>query len=192
MDETLHKFLKYAAMALVLAWIGWSIVDTFFIERIPGNTAYQQGDILFADGDYEQALDQYEEALAAKPDMPHYARAKARTLMQLGRNEEALRWFGRAIELQPFFGGTYANRGILHDRMGNYQKAVSDYEKALELDESLDDGPHWLIRFLRNQPEPPPTIADRLDYLKQELAKPEGERVLRVPEVDQQQRTYKQ
>lgn len=191
MDENVHRFLKYTAMILVLAWIGWSIVDTFFIERVPGNTAYQQGDIFFEDGDYPQALEQYEEALAAKPDAPHYARAKARTLMQMGRNDEALRWFGRAVELQPFFGGTYANRGILHDRMGQYEKAVSDYEKALELDESLDEGPHWLIRFLRNQPEPPPTIADRLSYLKQELAKPEGERVLRVPEVDQQQRTYK-
>jgi len=191
MDEGVYKFLKLTAIALVLAWVGWSIYDTFFVERIPGNTAYQQGDILFEDGDYEQALQRYEEALAAKADAPHYVRAKARTLMQLGRNEEALRWFNRAVELQPFFGRTYANRGILHDRMGRYEKAVFDYEKALELDESLDEGPHWLVRFLRNQPEPPPTIADRLNYLKQELAKPEGERLLRIPEVDEQQRTYK-
>jgi hypothetical protein len=45
---------------------------------------------------------------------------------------------------------------------------------------------------LRNQLEAPPTVADRAAYLRAELAKPEGERVLLVPEVDQQQRPYKQ
>ena len=43
----------------------------------------------------------------------------------------------------------------------------------------------------RLQPEKPPTIADRAQYLKQELAKPETERVLKMPEQDQQQRPYK-
>lgn len=191
MDESLYKVLKYTAIALVAAWVGWSIVDTFLIERVPGNTAYQQGNIRFEDGDYREALQEYETALAEKPDSAAYVRAKARTLMQLERYEEALRWFNRAVEMQPFFGGTYANRGILYDRMGEYQKAIDDYEKALELDESVAEGPHWLIRFLRNQPEPPPTVADRLAYLKQELAKPAGERVLRVPELDEKQRPYK-
>lgn len=191
MDEGIHKVLKYTAITLVLAWVGWTIVDSFFIERIPGNTAYQEGDIFFEDGEYRQALEKYEEALAEQPEAPHYVRAKARALMQLGRNEEALRWFNQAVELQPFFGGTYANRGILYDRMGEYRKAIIDYEKAVELDETVAEGPHWLIRFLRNQPEPPPTVADRLAYLKQELAKPEDERLLRLPELDEQQRTYK-
>jgi hypothetical protein len=37
---------------------------------------------------------------------------------------------------------------------------------------------------LRNQPEAPPTIADRAAYLRAELAKPESERLLRMPELD--------
>jgi len=191
MDEGIYKFLKYVAIVLVLGWIGWTIYDSFFLERIPGNTAYQEGDIFFQDGEYEQALRKYETALEAQADAPHYVRAKARTLMQLDRYEEALRWFNRAVELQPFFGGAYANRGILFDRMGEYEKAIADYEKAIQLDETVAEGPHWLIRFLRNQPEPPPTVADRLAYLKQEMSKPESERVLRVPEEDGKQRTYK-
>lgn len=191
MDDNLYKFLKYTAIALVVAWIGWTVVDTYFLERIPGNTAYQEGEIFFEDGEYQRALQKYEEALQAKPDAPHYVRAKARALMQLERYEESLRWFDQAVELQPFFGGTYANRGILRDRMGEYERAVEDYEKAIELSDEVAEGPHWLIRFLRNQPEPPPTVADRLAYLKQELAKPEDERILRVPELDEKQRTYK-
>lgn len=191
MDENLYRFLKYTAIVMVAGWIIWTIADTFFIDRIPGNTAFQEGEIFFEDGEYQRALRKYEEALQAKADAPHYVRAKARTLMQLGRYEESLRWFNQAVELQPYFGGTYANRGILYDRMGEYERAVADYEKAVDLSEEVAEGPHWLTRFLRNQPEPPPTVADRLAYLKQELAKPEEERLLRMPEIDKKQRTYK-
>lgn len=192
MDETLYRFLKYAAIAIAAVVVGVMIWDSFFIEKIPGNAAFQQGNTLFEDGEYEQALRQYETALAKQPEAPHYVRAKARTLMQLGRNDEALAWFDRAVGLQPYFGGAYANRGILYDRMGRYELAIADYDKALQLDETVAEGPHWLTRFLRNQPEKPPTIKHRADYLKQELAKPADRRVLRVPEVDAKQRTYKQ
>lgn len=191
MDERLYRIFKYVAIALTVAWIGWSIADTFFLERVPGNTAYQEGNNYFEDGEYRPALDKYDEALAAQPDSPVYVRAKARALMQLGRNDEALLWFNRAADLQPFFAGTYANRGILYDRMGEYHKAIADYQKSLKLDESVGEGPNWLVRFLRNQPERPPTVADRLAYLKEELAKPEDQRLLRVPSLDAKQRTYK-
>jgi tetratricopeptide (TPR) repeat protein len=76
--------------------------------------------------------------------------------------------------------------------MGRHEEALADYMRALELDPELADGPHWLTRFLRNQPEAPPTIADRAAYLRAELAKPEAERVLRIPELDAQQRPYQQ
>lgn len=112
--------------------------------------------------------------------------------MQLSRNDEALQWYAKAIKLEPYFGGVYANRGILHDRMGNYKAAIADYEKSLQLDESVAEGPHWLTRFLRNQPDPPPTVKDRLIYLKAELAKPPEQRKLRDPDVDSKQRSYKQ
>jgi tetratricopeptide (TPR) repeat protein len=191
-DETLYRFLKYVAIAIAAVVVGVMIWDSFFVEKIPGNTAYQQGNTLFEDGEYEQALRQYDNALVKQPEAPHYVRAKARTLMQLGRNDEALAWFDRAVLLQPYFGGAYANRGILYDRVGRYELAIADYEKALQLDEAVAEGPHWLTRFLRNQPEQPPTIRQRAEYLKQELAKPADQRVLRVPEVDAKQRTYKQ
>jgi len=192
MDEKLYSFLKHTAIVMVAAWIGWSIYDSFFQSRLPGQNAFITAEKFFEDGDYERALTEYETALSENSDAPYLVRAKARTLMQLDRNEEAKEWFDRAIEIQPFFGGTYAIRGILYDRMGRYEPAIRDYEKALELDKEIGKGPHWLTRFLRKQPEKPPTVKDRLEYLKAELAKPAGERLLRMPEIDEQQRTYKQ
>ncbi|MGA8261620.1 MAG: tetratricopeptide repeat protein [Arenicellales bacterium] len=192
MDEGLYRTFRYVAVALTVVLVGWSLADSVFKEKVPGSLAYREGENYFQDGDYRAALAKYDEALAAKPDSPAYVRAKARTLMQLGRNAAALGWFDRAVALQPFFGGTYANRGILYDRMGRYRKAVADYEKALKLDSSVGDGPSWLVRFLRNEPKAPPTVADRLAYLKEELAKPEDQRLMRVPGLDAKQRTYQQ
>ncbi|WP_455220026.1 tetratricopeptide repeat protein [Kaarinaea lacus] len=191
MDDSLYKFLKYTAITLTIAWVGWSAYDSFIKDIQPGDDAYLTANKFFEDGQYEQALDEYSLALQDVPDHIHALRGKARTLVQLNRYDEALQVFNIAIAHEPNFAGSYANRGILYDRMGQYQKALEDYERALSLDPELADGPHWLTRFLRLQPDKPPTIADRAQYLKQELAKPESDRLLRLPGEDEKQRPYK-
>ena len=95
----------------------------------------------------------------------------------------------RAKEL---FGAAYANRGILNDRNGNYEAAIADYEKAAAMEAELNEGPAWLIRFLRNQPQQQATILERAQYLRAQLELPEDQRLLRVPELDARQRAYDQ
>ncbi len=176
---------------MTVAWVGWSFYDGMLKDSKPGDSDYHAANRAFEDGNYAEALEDYERALEADNNNIFALRGKARSLMQLGRNQEALEVFNQAIARDGKFAATYANRGILHDRMGNYQKAIADYEKAIALDSAITEGPNWLTRFLRMQPEKPPTIADRARYLRQQLAKPEAERLLSVPEVDQQQRSYK-
>ncbi len=192
MNEGLYRFLKWTAITLAIAWVGWSIYDSSIAPRNPGDLAYLDANTLFEDGEYARALAFYEKALGIDPNHIHAMRGRARTLLELERYADALAAFDQAIAREPDFGATYANRGILHDRMGHHQKAVADYEQALALDPELAEGPHWLTRFLRKQPEKPPGIAERAAYLRNELAKPEGQRLLRVPELDAQQRSYKQ
>ena len=191
-DKGLYRFLVWTAILFTIAWIGWSIYDSMIAPRNPGDLAYLEGNNLFEDGEYQRALDKYDEALNEDRNHIHAMRGRARSLMQLGQSPQALAEFDTAIALEPDFGPTYANRGILHDRSGRYEKAIADYERALELDPELIDGPHWLTRFLRNQPQKPPGLAERTAYLRKELAKPESERLLKVPEQDAEQRSYKQ
>lgn len=191
MDDAVYRSLRNIAIVLTLAWVGWSFYDGFLRERGPGLASYQAANRYFEDGRYDKALQEYEQALQADPGNLHALRGKARSLMQLQRHDEALAAFNAAIARQPDFAASYANRGILHDRNGDYRRAMQDYETALRLDPKISAGPNWLTRFLRLQTETPPTIADRLAYLKQQLAKPEAERILRRPEQDAQQRSYK-
>jgi hypothetical protein len=67
---------------------------------------------------------------------------------------------------------------------------MADYEKALKMEPDVAEGMHWLDRLLYNVQEKPPTVADRLEYLKKQFALPVAERVLSVPELDDEQRPY--
>jgi tetratricopeptide (TPR) repeat protein len=192
MDDRLTRSLKVVAIVLTVAFVGWAGYEKFVAGSAPGDFAYHDANNLFEDGFYERAAAGYREALAEAPDHLHALRGLARSLHKMGAHDEALAVYDEAIARAPDFGGTYANRGILLDTMGRHEEALADYTRALQLDPAIADGPHWLTRFLRNQPEAPPTVADRAAYLRAELAKPEGERVLMVPEIDAQQRPYKQ
>lgn len=192
MDDRLTRLLKVTAIALGVAFIGWAVFEKFIAEPAPGDMSYHAGNTLFEDGFYERAAAAYREALDEDPDHLFALRGLARSLHLAGRHDDALVLYDEAVGAEPDFGATYANRGILLDTMGRHEAALIDYERALELDSELADGPNWLTRFLRNQAEAPPSIAERARYLRAELAKPEDERLLRVPEVDAAQRPYQQ
>jgi tetratricopeptide (TPR) repeat protein len=191
-DDRLTRVLKTVAIVLAVAFVGWAVYEKFVVGSAPGDYAYHAANNLFEDGSYERAAAAYREALAEAPDHLSALRGLAGSLHKMGAYEEALATYDEAIALAPEFGGTYANRGILLDTMGRHEAALADYTKALQLDPAIADGPNWLTRFRRNQAEMPPTIADRAAYLRAELAKPEAERVLMVPEIDAQQRPYQQ
>ncbi len=191
MDDRTYKFLRNVAISLTLLWIGWWAYDSL-LKDAPGDKAYLAGNNLFKDAYYERALASYQDALAEAPDHLPAMRGAANSLIQLGRYDEALATINEAIAYDPQFPGHYATRGILNDRMGRYEEAIQDYETALALDPELADGMHWLQRLLYNVQENPPTIADRLRYLREQMALPEDQRLLRLPDVDSAQRPYEQ
>lgn len=160
-------------------------------ENVPGENKNRVAHSLLEKGDLDEALKTFDESLSLNPDLKDSYRGKGITLMQMKRFDESRMAFDKAIELDGSFALAFANRGVLNDRIGRYEDAVKDYQKALELDPKLAKGPGWLDRFLRNIRKKPSTIADRAKYLEEELMKPESERILRIPELDAQERMYK-
>jgi tetratricopeptide (TPR) repeat protein len=190
MTEPQYRFLKYTAFALALAWVAWSLYD-YLVSKKPGDFAYHAGSNAFADGHYEQALDYYRDALEIAPGHTAAQRGLAETLIMLEREREAIALYDELLAGDPGNAGYHANRGIARDRLGEHELALVDYERALRLDASISDGPGWLTRFLRNQPESPPGIAERAEYLRAQLALPEDQRRLQLPGQDAAQRPYK-
>ena len=156
----------------------------------PGDISYVDGNNLFKDGSYERAADYFKDTLDKNPKHTSALRGLANSYVQLERYDDAMSAIERAIQITPEFGGNYALRGIIYDRSGRHRLAMADYEKALKLEPKVAEGMHWLDRLLYNVQEKPPTVADRLEYLKKQFELPESERVLRVPELDNAQRPY--
>lgn len=175
--------LFVAVVAFVLYW-------RTLVEDTPGDYHVKTGNYRLQDGQYDRAITEFELALEANADHPLAYLGIALALMHQQRYEASLEAFGHVLALDDSLAVAYADRGILHDRMGQHDLALQDYRRALSLDPKLADGPGWLWRFLRNLPERPPTIADRAAYLEAELRKPPEDRLLRLPESDAQQRMY--
>jgi len=176
------------AIAAGLLWLIYSSQT----PANPADSAYLDGNAYFREGAYQQAAASYRTALEADPRHEAALRGLANSYVQLKRYDDGLSAIERAVQLEPGNGGNYAIRGIIHDRAGQHEVAIADYQKSLELDPDVAQGMSWLDRLLYNVQERPPTVADRLRYLKQQMALPESERVLRVPEIDEQQRPYEQ
>jgi len=191
MESIQYKVLLKIALSLTIAWVAWSLYDGALKEKADGESHYHAANKYFEDGMFEDALNSYHKTIAENPQFIHASRGAARSLMMLERYEQALHAFNNVIKKEPEFSASYANRGILHDRMHNYTAAITDYEKAIQLNPKIAEGPSWLTRFLRNQAKKPSTILDRMKYLQAELSKPENKRVLQLPEKDDEQRPYK-
>ncbi|MCP5116974.1 MAG: tetratricopeptide repeat protein [bacterium] len=92
----------------------------------------------------EKALALLEEARGIAPDSPAVASELGRRHLAMGRAAEALKWFGRALALDPSNPLAHNNRGVALSNLGQQEAARADFERALELDPCLFDARHNL------------------------------------------------
>lgn len=190
-----------AAIGLALVVL-WSLLKPYLFDAPPGDYEVRQGDILLTDGKYDAAIERFDAALAMSPDHRGALMGKGIAYLQSDRPAQAEAVFTHLIDRLPgtlaaddatgrgVLSGAYANRGILHDRLGKYEAALADYEQALAIDPEAVAGPGLLHRILYGDARPA-AVRQRAAYLQRQLALPESERVMRVPELDERQRMYK-
>lgn len=93
--------------------------------------------------------------------------------MQLGRDREALEAFNQVLQRDSNSAVSFANRGILQDRMKLYPQAIADYERAIKMDPRLGEGLDWFTRLLQNRKGKSQTLTERLQTLRDQIgAKP--------------------
>jgi len=186
-----RSLITPSIVLIALAVFGYYYFQFMSHENVPGENNFRMANKHLQDGEHDEALQMLDDLLASYPEYKEAHLARAATLLQMNKFNESKDAFERALGLDENYAAAYANRGILNDKMGEYTQAISDYRRALELDPEIDEGPGYIWRFLHNVDKKPATIAARADYIEGELKKPESERLLRVPELDDQQRMYK-
>jgi Flp pilus assembly protein TadD len=91
------------------------------------------GEDAFAAGDFGKALDCFTQLTELDPGNPQTRVFRARTLMNLGRIEEATAEYLRVTEIDPANSTPHFHLGNIAQGRGRLDKALEHYEKALDL-----------------------------------------------------------
>jgi tetratricopeptide (TPR) repeat protein len=196
----LQRFIVIAIVVMAvgaLAILGYQ----WFESQEPGDYYVRQGDIRLSDGEYDNAMESFDKALAEMPDHRGALMGRALVFIQSERYDEAIAeltyliaYLNRTLQPDDLTGrgalaAAHANLGIVYDRQGHYEAALDEYASALNTDEESVEGPGLIDKILHDAD--PSTVRDRAVYIYEQLQLPEDERLLSVPELDAQERMYK-
>lgn len=199
--KVVRRFVILMGVATFVMFSAWAVLNNY-LQSPPGDFEVRQGDILLGDKKYDEAIERFNAALEVSPDHRGALMGRALAFLQTERFNEADAEFTYLINYLKknlaaddvtgvaVYAAAYANRGILYDRAGQYEKALADYIQALRIDEGAVDGPSLVDKVLYGTPRPS-TVRKRARYLHEQLALPPEKRLLRMPEKDAEQRMYK-
>jgi len=84
--------------------------------------------------EFELAKEQYQNLIAIDPNSyPAYNNLGYIALVYEDNYEEAVKYFSKAVELDPFYDQAWCNRGIAYYYLGEWQKARADYLQARKI-----------------------------------------------------------
>ncbi len=94
----------------------------------------EQGNILAAADDYEEALASYDKALEIKPDYHYIWYRRGEALRNLGRYEKAIASYDQALKVEPDYYYPWFTRDNALSNLGRYEEAIASYDQALKVE----------------------------------------------------------
>ena len=98
----------------------------------------QQGDQLFAEGKYEQAVSEYTQYIEYNPDDIKSIYNRGRAYEELGEYDKSLADYEKALEVDPRNFNALMSIGKFHFRNKNYGDAAFYFDKAIKVRGSAD------------------------------------------------------
>ncbi|MDX1709808.1 MAG: tetratricopeptide repeat protein [Rhodovibrionaceae bacterium] len=199
-ERIVRRFINIAAIALVLGMLG-TLIFAPYVGNEPGDYEVKQGDIRLTEGSYEEAIESFNKALEIQPNHRGALMGRAVAYIEMGEVDKAeaeldylIDYLERNVDQEDATGvgvlaAAYANRGVIKDRQGRHEEALADYIEAIRIDEGALAGPSIFDEIIYGYQAT--SVRDRAEYIAKELQKPEDERLLRLPPLDEEQRTYK-
>jgi len=89
-------------------------------------------------GRYDQALQDFNQALKAKPNDAGILTYRGMVSYAKGQSDQALKDFDLAINADPKFGRAYYQRGMVYESMSRFDKALKDLMQAKSLGYKVD------------------------------------------------------
>ncbi|KAK0572362.1 hypothetical protein LWI29_030460 [Acer saccharum] len=127
-----------------------------------------EGNRLFVEGKYEEALVKYEVALgvASGPETNELRSVchsnRGICFFKLEKYEDTIRECSKALELNPTYMKALVKRGEAYEKCEKLEEAIVDMKKILELDPSNDQARRAIIRL-------EPLAAEKREKMKEEM-----------------------
>lgn len=145
-----------------------------YIDPEKAEEEKEKGNELFKNGDFQTAIKHYTEAIKRNPDDPKLYSNRAACYTKLAAFDMGLKDCDKCIELDSNFIKGYIRKGKILQGMQKHKRALSAYQKALEIDpanaEALEGYRACMVNG--NNPE---------DAIQQAMANPELQNILKDP-----------
>lgn len=96
-----------------------------------------------AQGDYDQAIASFDQAIKLRPDYSQAFYDRAMSLESKDAYEQAIADYSKRIELKPQDATAYYNRGSDRMLVGQYAEAVYDFDQAAQIDADYTELAAW-------------------------------------------------
>ena len=108
---------------------------TEILESFPNNAEIwsNRGNARASQMKLQDALADYEQAIALAPEAPDPYLNRGATLENMGRWEEAIADYNRVLAIDPDDAAAYNNRGNAEGGRGNWEAALKDFKRAADL-----------------------------------------------------------
>jgi Flp pilus assembly protein TadD len=125
----------------------------------------RQAQMLRLGGNYQEAVSHLSQLMLVAANDPRIISEYGKTLVSMGRADEAEKFLTRAQQLQPDDWTVYSALGVAYDEIGNQKAAQVNYERALSLrpGEASVLNNYALSRMLAKDPAMARKLADRAE-----------------------------
>ena len=131
-----------ALVVLVALFIFWNRFDP--VSRFAAFSYVQSARTHFDNGEYDDALRYFNEALEINPKLKTAYNGRGLVKHELGQYEKAIADFRQAIRIDSDYGHYYYNRARAFHELERYEDALSDLDIAIEL--NPDDAAYYFNR----------------------------------------------
>lgn len=131
--ENAFRNLTYLARKSNRQEILTAVVTQAVATEASAVTYFQRGLLWLEQGQYQEALNDFDQALVLDSRIPDYYLQRGFVKERLNKLQGALQDYSVALQLNPRLEKAYTNRGNVYFKMEEVKKAIEDYNYALQL-----------------------------------------------------------
>jgi tetratricopeptide (TPR) repeat protein len=98
-----------------------------------------KGFILYSQGHYKDALQEFQKGISIKPDNAELRYHKGLAHFKLEQYDQAMKCYDEALMIQPRFAEAYNDRAAALSKKGDILGAIEQVKRAIELNPALSD-----------------------------------------------------